>query len=84
MVPILLADPSNAEILDYVSGNDLLILALFKWLDNLTSDLLSEAKLQCASSLPSNRSNASRLSTKPKGRLIESLAKDLNKVSLAI
>ena len=82
MVPLLLANPSNSDIQNYVYGNDRLILELFKWLDNLTPYLLSEAMLQNNNSLSNNRSDASRLSTKPRGRLIESLAKHFHKVRL--
>ena len=82
MVPLLFANPSDADVIKYVSGNDWLIYEMFTWLDELTPYLLSELTSQ-HSHLHSNKrkSDASRLSTKPRGKLIESLAKDLNLVN---
>ena len=82
MVPLLFANPSDAEVIKYVSGNDRLIYEMFTWLDELTPFRLSELTSQ-HSRLSSNgrKSDASRLSTKPRGKLIESLAKDLNLVN---
>ena len=46
MVPLLFANPSDADVIKYVSGNDWLIYEMFTWLDELTPYLLSELTSQ--------------------------------------
>ena len=79
VIPLLLADPSDADILKVISGNDQLTLKMFQWLDNLTPYLLSEASNKYSMG-NEKKSNGSRLATKPRAKLIESLARSLNLV----
>ena len=79
MIPLLLSDPSDADILKFISGNDHLTLQMFEWLDNLTPYILSET-IKKYSQGKDRKSNGLRLATKPRAKLIESIARSLNLV----
>ena len=83
MIPLLLSDPSDADILKFISGNDHLIFEMFKWLDNLTPYILSET-INNYSQGKDRKSNGLRLATKPRAKLIESIARGLNLVKQKI
>ena len=79
IIPLLLADPSDADILKFISGNDPLTFQMFKWLDNLTPYILSETQNKYSQG-KDRKSNGLRLATKPRAKLIESLARNLDLV----
>jgi len=77
IIPLLLADPSDADILKFISGNDPLTFEMFKWLDNLTPYILSETQNKYSHG-KDRKSNGLRLATKPRAKLIESIARSLD------
>ena len=79
LIPLLLSDPSDADVLKLISGNDHLTFQMFKWLDNLTPYILSET-INSYSQGKDRKSNGLRLATKPRAKLIESMARSLNLV----
>lgn len=79
IIPLLLADPSDADILKFISGNDPLTFQMFKWLDNLTPYILSETQNKYSQG-KDRKSNGLRLATKPRAKLIESIARSLDLV----
>ena len=83
MIPLLLSDPSDADILKFISGNDHLTFPMFKWLDNLTPYILSETRNKYSQG-KDRKSNGLRLATKPRAKLIESIARSLNLVKQKI